>query len=205
VTPFFEVPEPPKKRPKRRRLRRADDDPWSRPRRMLPGYLGTDFVLAQSDEAAVIVHGIACYPTGFAFQLETVMRYEREDDEDFALGDAFHAWHHIPRSAEVSPKLLRFGIAFSDGAKVTTLDADRWERRDERPDEVRPHLELGGGGGGDGEWSYEIWIWPLPPEGPVTFACEWPAFGIEETTRRVEGRRFVRAAGRAKAVFRASS
>jgi hypothetical protein len=24
------------------------------------------------------------------------------------------------------------------------------------------------------------WVWPLPPPGPLVFACEWAAFGIPE-------------------------
>jgi hypothetical protein len=55
--------------------------------------------------------------------------------------------------------------------------------------------------GGGGRWSYKFWVSPLPPEGPVTFVCEWPAFDIEETYRELEGRRFIDAAANAKPIF----
>jgi hypothetical protein len=44
-------------------------------------------------------------------------------------------------------------------------------------------------------------VWPLPPSGPVTFACQWPAFGIDETLRELEGDRFQQAAERAVPIF----
>ena len=44
---------------KRRRLRRDEE---GRPTLVLPAYLPEDVVLAVSGEAAVVMHGIACYP-----------------------------------------------------------------------------------------------------------------------------------------------
>jgi hypothetical protein len=41
----------------------------------------------------------------------------------------------------------------------------------------------------------------LPPDGPVTFVCEWPAFGIEETRKRIPAARILKAAERARPVF----
>ena len=42
---------------------------------------------------------------------------------------------------------------------------------------------------------------PLPPPGPVTFAVEWPAMGIEETLHEIEGQLFRDTAERARRIF----
>jgi hypothetical protein len=34
--------------------------------------------------------------------------------------------------------------------------------------------------------SRTYWVWPLPPAGPMTFVCEWTAFGIRETRTEVD-------------------
>jgi hypothetical protein len=160
----------------------------------------SDVVLALSDRMALVMRGIACYPTGFAFDLQTVPRFYWDDeDEDFTHDNLF-SWRSRPR--DVRPTLLRVGVAYSNGEKATTLDPFEFAMNDRESDnKLRPHIYVGGGGGGGGQWSYEFWVWPLPPPGPVTFACEWPALGIEETVRKIEGDRFRKAAAKAKPVF----
>ena len=123
---FFELPEPEPRKPQRRRHLRRDED-WQAPSTMIPGYLGEDFVLAASDEVAVVVQGLACFPTGFAFVLHTVTRYEVDPDDP---RHEMIVWPHGRGrwTAEVPPTRLRFGIAFSNGKKATTLDPHplRW-------------------------------------------------------------------------------
>ena len=48
------------------------------------------------------------------------------------------------------------------------------------------------GGQGHLDWSY--WVWPLPPAGLMTFACEWAAYRITETSKQIEAEPIVRAA-----------
>jgi hypothetical protein len=195
---FFEIPEPPPA-PKRRRRRKRREEHYLSPTLIVPGYL-PGFVLATSDEQAVVVGQIKCYPSGFGFELESVSRYEIEPDDDPRLW-AMDLYPH--RRREVTPAMLRFGIEYSNGKKATTLDLpDSKTPFDRRGDDSGPQLAQGGGGGGGGYWSQKFWVWPLPPEGPVTFACEWPAFGIEETLRRIDGARFRRAASKAEPLFR---
>jgi hypothetical protein len=198
---FFGASKPERRgRPPLRRER--TDRPWARPALVLPNYLDSDFVVARTDEVAVVVHGVACYPTGFQFSLETVTRHTDEDGSDGPdYGDLFWSTR---QSRTLPPELLRFGISYSNGATATSLDAadamDEFEAT--RPSDRQDlRLYLGGGGGGDGRWSYKIWVAPLPPEGPVAFVCEWPAFGIEETQTTVDGVRFIRAAEKAKPIF----
>jgi hypothetical protein len=43
----------------------------------------------------------------------------------------------------------------------------------------------------------EHWVWPLPPPGPFTFVCEWPARGIAESRAQIDAGSILEAAGRA--------
>jgi hypothetical protein len=186
---FFEPLPPKEPRKGRGRLRR---DEYGRPKLMLPGYLGEDRVLALADDVAVFLHGIACYPRGFAFMLEVTSRYEPPEDEE-PRHHPFGLWGHHARDERA-----RFGIGYSDGRRVT-LD-DRWPPR--APKTSGPlTITQGGGHGGQGHYSSELWVQPLPPPGPVTFAVEWPAEGIEETLHTIEGERFREAAKRSKRIF----
>jgi hypothetical protein len=59
---------------------------------------------------------------------------------------------------------------------------------DHGPNEPSSGPTLVGRGGSGGGLSYELgyWLWPLPPAGPVRFACEWPDEGIKETTAALD-------------------
>jgi hypothetical protein len=146
----------------------------------------------------VVVHGIACYPTGFAFQLQTVNRYVPVLEDESAVDEFPTYYGH--RMNETPERVLRFGIEYSNGKRASNLDEYAFPGRNADKD-TRPHLQFGSGGGGGGDWSYDVWVWPLPPEGPVTFACEWPAYGIPESRKKVEGTVLRKAAERAKPVF----
>lgn len=188
--PFFEEPEERKPRKRSRRLRR---DEYGRPTLVLPSYLSEDVVLAVSDEAAVLMHGIACYPSGFSFDLEVTKRYAVREDEEEEDPEPFGLW------ARRSKDVARFGIEYSDGRRAM-LDRDRFAVRG-GGDSAPIAIVQGGGSGGGGHYLTELWVQPLPPAGPVTFAVEWTAVGIEETLHTVEGQVFRKAARRSKRVF----
>ena len=98
---------------------------------------------------------------------------------------------------ELPPDLLRFGVEFADGRRATTIERPR-PSLDESPEIV---LMQRGGGGGDGNWEFGFWIWPLPPEGPLTFAVEWPAEGVELTTCQIDSAPFLEAAARSEELW----
>src|SRR5437588_11926794 len=141
------------------------------------------------------MHWIAVYPRGFGFSLQTTTRYELSpEDEDEA--DMHGPFNHWPRAAE---KAARFGIEYSDGRRATLDDAPTPHAGKAAKDGIS--IWPGGGGGGGGHWTTELWVQPLPPPGPVTFAVEWQAKGIDETLHELEGQQFRDAAERAKRVF----
>jgi hypothetical protein len=117
-----------------------------------------------------------------------------------ALGDfSLRPLNALPGIAPVelviarTDELLRFGVQFADGRKATNLDRPSYDP-DREPD--RPVLIQHGGGGGLA-WDMEHWVWPLPPPGPFTFVCEWPARGIEESGTEIDAGSILEAAGRA--------
>jgi hypothetical protein len=138
-------------------------------------------VLVKRSELAIAVTDFRAYSSGIAGRL-VVRTRERE-----LGGRMMHPMHPTMRargtdSNELPRELLRFGIEFADGRRATTID-NRASRRDEPPEIVL--MQRGGGGGGNG-WELGFWIWPLPPEGPLTFAVEWPAESVDLTTSQLD-------------------
>jgi hypothetical protein len=48
-------------------------------------------------------------------------------------------------------------------------------------------LSFGDGGGGGRTYDHNMWLSPVPPAGPLTFICRWPAFGIQESHTELDG------------------
>jgi hypothetical protein len=98
---------------------------------------------------------------------------------------------------ELPPDLLRFGVEFADGGRATSLDLYVLSPHDPAGAPKPPVLWPCGGGGGGGRWGHDVWVWPLPPAGPLTFACEWPALGIPFSRAVIDAGRIHDAACRA--------
>jgi hypothetical protein len=180
---FFEPPPPPPEPPPQPPRR-----PWQGPPDGVVGHtIPLNLVIGRAEKAAVWIPALTVYPDGFEFEVE--IRH-RLDDEQFE--HPFFMAHH-PRhrrratSEELPAELLRLGVEFSDGRKATNLGAPHW-LRPEDPD-AEPEGPLlqpsGGGGGGGGRWRHGFYVWPLPPAGPLTFVCEWPAATIELTRSEI--------------------
>jgi hypothetical protein len=152
-----------------------------------------EYVLAKTEKAAVCLTRIAAYPTGFSFDIATLTDPEH-DDLDPLLFDQ-------PRrrrtGVEIPPELLRFGLQFSDGSKVTNLGGPSFGRHDPQG----PTMFGRGGGGGGGAWHQSHWIWPLPPPGPMLVVCEWPAADIAQTQTEIDAQLVLDAAARAQVIF----
>jgi hypothetical protein len=166
--------------------------PWlGPPLNALPGIAPVELVIARTDETIVALAGIHAYPAGFGFTLCLRLRNvsPREEEQFPYLLD------RVPVEGDPLPdELLRFGVQFADGRKVTNLDRPAYDP-DQEPD--HPVLVQHGGGGGGSAWDMQYWVWPLPPAGLFAFVCEWPARGIAESRAEIDAGLILEAAGRA--------
>ncbi len=162
--------------------------------------VATELLLARSAHVAVVLPHVIAYPTGCLLTVEVVIR----------KGDLSHDdWWDLATSATDATmpgrrwdRVLRFGLQYPDGTKVTNLDPTVGRRPDtaETTTPVGPLLSwtpTGGGGGLRHHTSHvSLWLWPLPPAEPLTVAVEWPLGGIELTTVELDGAELVAAAER---------
>ena len=156
------------------------------PDNVLGGAVAFALVLARTEDVAVLVHGGAAYPTGFHFSL--AVRRQAGDEVFNPLGDS------IGGGPPAGPpdELLRFGLEFADGSKVTD--------RDGFPEDAangRPVLLPTGGTGSSLHYETDVWLSPLPPPGPVAFVCQWQVHGIGLTRAELDADVIRRAADEA--------
>jgi hypothetical protein len=145
-----------------------------------------NLVLGQSAKAVIWIPSVTVYPDGFELQLEIRQRDEEGWSDQFSL--LHHRGSRRP-DRELDPELLRFGIELSDGRKATNLNPGTGPYWDDPP--AGPILSGGDGGGGGlagggARLHYGYWVWPLPPEGPLSFVCEWPIADIPETRNEID-------------------
>ncbi len=195
---FFEPPPPSPEPDKPARYRTP---PWiSAPPGTLPGVVALELVLARTDQAAICVSRISAYPSGF--ELALIVIADPNSDLDPMLFGAAHYFYRRDREAEagIPDEMLRFGVQFANGSKATNAagNGPLWGL-DEKP--TAPVMNTGDGGGGDDNWHQDIWVWPLPPPGPLTFVCQWPAAGIPLTRQKIDAQPILDASSHAQVIF----
>ncbi len=162
---FFEPPAPPPPHSKPPRPK-----PWEQPDDIVGREVPLEVVTARSQTTAIIINRLTAYPNGFAFNLSLRAKPGHE-----MASDGFHRWRRRGASVPAN-EVLRFGIQFADGSKVTNLQIFAHGA----PGPPTPPILLGGGGGGSSNRSdFSFWVWPLPPPGPLLFVTEWPIEGIQ--------------------------
>ena len=180
---------------------------WRRLRMdLLPGLAPVSLVLARTDDTVVGLTDVRGYPAGFAFVLR--VRWGLVADPDEQPPWPFPDWGSPdPLDDEPLPDaVLRFGVQFADGRKVTNLDMYPFVPEDLPADQ--PVLVEGGGVGSEGGrlgggafWDLELVVQPLPPPGPLTFVCAWPARSIPEVRAEIDAGLILGAAAAAHPYF----
>ncbi|MCA2216552.1 hypothetical protein [Jidongwangia harbinensis] len=171
---FFDAASPQDATPETRWSNGAADEVWDGWGTMLPGVVNRRLVVARSTEAVVAVTSLHAYPDGFAVTWTAVWlppvgrRIHRAD-----IG----VWLGADRLPD---ELLRLGVQFADGRKATNLDVERYNPADS------PVLDSDGGDGGNHQLREHHRVRPHPPDGPLRFVCEWPVFGIPESSAAVD-------------------
>jgi len=140
-------------------------------------------LLARSDDVAVAVAGLRVFTTGASFDLAVRFRIRPS-------GLRGHELHHLVTGRRLGDdtgdpdKLLLLGVEYADGRTATTVPAP-W--RAEGPmDDDQAMMSPSSGGGGYLSYDQTFWLSPVPPDGPLSFVCAWPALGIPETHRVIE-------------------
>jgi hypothetical protein len=188
---FFEPPAPePDPGPQ------APPPPWSGPPNgVLPGVLPLEIVLAANDQAAVFIGRCGVYPVGFELEVRVLLAGGDKSELEPSLNGVYRR----PGRSSSYESMLRFGLEFPDGGRVTNVGGRRRSHGPGEPD--GPVLSGQGGGGGGGRWRQDFWVWPLPVSGMLGFVCEWPAAGIAMSRVDIDAALFQTAAARSQILF----
>jgi hypothetical protein len=138
-------------------------------------------LVACTDTHAVLIDNLLVYPTGFDFDL-AVRRHPRQP-------------RHRHRGHPWDDRLY-LEVRFADGRSADN-DPRRWPRPsdDHLPDPPLLYQSTSGPNGG------HVWLWGLPPPGPLTFACQWPAEQIPPSQALLDARLVLAAAARAQTLW----
>lgn len=188
---FFERPAPAPRETGTRPPRPA----WQgSPDGALPATVAAELLVARNDRAVVFVGRCAVYPEGFEFDVRVLAA-----DDEVGLDPSLNGVYLRPGTGPEGtyPTMLRFGVEFADGRKATNVGQD--SRCEGEPQS--PVLWGQGGGGSGSSWRQTFWMWPLPPPGPLSFVCEWPAAGIPLSRAQIDGESIIDAAARAQTIF----
>ena len=198
---FFEPP--PRPWPEQAPARNAP--PWTgRPQGQPLGVVVEGLLLARSRQATVELAYIDAFPEGFELEIRASANIEyralaRQGD---SAPDVFGGhWPMGGESTEVIPaQVMRVGVQFADGRIATNISGH------DRPVGGPVMWSLSGGasgnrGVGESHFRQGYWISVLPPPGPVTVVCEWPALGIPVSRQQLDARVILDAADRARAMF----
>jgi hypothetical protein len=163
---------------------------WMKPEAVLPGIAAGEQVLARTGTAVVELGSMWAYSNGFEVEINVRLRRAESGAQslDPHLINLYHRARLRGQPAPMQPPhdFLRFGVLYADGRVATNMDP-----RPLPPPEIEPSSPLlfpvlVGGGGHLRRAEIRYWIWSLPPSGPLTFVCEWPAQAIAETRTTID-------------------
>jgi hypothetical protein len=138
--------------------------PWQKPPyEESPAFLPISELLAVNENAAIALVGVRVFREGAEFVIERKIRRGKLSQKDWEDKATFGA----RGAGRMWSQRLRFGVALSDGEKVTDDFKVPFTQRE--PPERHVLVPTGGGGHGDHrsfEYSDKLWLWPLPRREP---------------------------------------
>ena len=156
----------------------------------------------------VLLEGASAYADGVVLRLVIHAREAGREARRRLFAHLELAHGRGMLDARLRPGGLRWGVEFSDGRRVGTLDESPWAN--DPPDGVdfeswlpdHPVLEwLDRPTGTGGTWSREAWLWPHPPAGVLRVVCAWADRDITETSVFIDVAPLREAAQRAKSIW----
>ncbi len=189
----------------------------------LPAYHPADAVIGRAEDGALVLHGVACYPWGFAFTIASVPRPGIEGPRAFRMerGGINPAELMGPLPAAMRHALGRefpdpvpppeLHVGFADGSRFRVIDivdemVDRAQAKTSALEDWgadQRYVRSTRGSRMEGAAVMTVVGWKLPPPGPVTVEVEWRAHGVPLSLHILDGVAISRAAQRAhpRAVF----
>jgi|SRR5689334_1223105 len=138
--------------------------------------------LAVGEERPLGRVGVRLFTCATSFYVQLTLREPRP--RPLQLEDA-------DRPETLPDEFLRVGVRFSDGRVATNLPGGFWTAPDDGPVFFSGHEygDLADELPEDRRSIYAVrWhVWPIPPPGPLTVACAWPAHGIAEASIELDG------------------
>jgi hypothetical protein len=151
-------------------------------------------VVASQPRLFIAVTDCVAYSSGFTFGLAVRSKDEIPPE---MMGFGPYREHSANTGIQLS-------IRFSDGRDSrgggagpnrALMDYYReWSEGKDPPEPPGPIIGQMSGGGGGKNWDFKYFIGPLPPDGPVTITCTWPARGLQTAGKELDGTG-IRAAG----------
>jgi hypothetical protein len=142
-------------------------------------------------QAVVVLTDCVAFTTGFNLGVGIRKKHEPEPMR-FPAVRGFS-----PPRAEPDEMTIEVSIQFSDGRETARSghglsdEVSAWYRAwaegQDPPVPASPLIGMGGGGGGGKHWDMRYWVWPLPPDGPMSISCRWPAGGVPDGAVEVDG------------------
>ena len=155
-----------------------------------------DLVIARCERAVVFLGAFSAYPEGFEFGIRVLAAPGDLAVDPFLNGVTGRA-DMLPGARYAGR--LTLDVEFADGRRATSMRHDSISGGEH----ANPVLSARTGSGTSWSWQQTFWLRPLPPPGPLSFLCEWPAVGMPLTRAQIAAQGIINAAARAQTVFAA--
>ncbi|WP_143517246.1 hypothetical protein [Pseudonocardia sp. MH-G8] len=186
-----------------------EDDRWTAPPRgVLPAVVPLEITAHHEDLAAIYLRHANVYPIGCSFWLTVAARLHTPDStrERMVSEAVFADTVELRQLATLDDALARFGVAYIDGSRATTLENPSVEAGRDPTDKSRAPLLVHyehNANVGDLFWQgeHELWLSPLPPAEHFELLLEWPRLEVPLTRVIIDGHTLADAAERSRHIW----